>query len=381
MTKWGAAVRRRMGKRMRDKILIVDDTRLNREFLKGILADEYEVVEAQNGKEALMILKKQYQEIVLVMLDLVMSDVDGFAVLEVMRRQKWLEVTPVIVMSGQNSGEAERKSLAMGASDFLRKPLDNYLVRRRVKNIADLYSYRRSLEKRVAKQTEALRKQYGILQLQAERIRESNARIIDILGSVVEYRNLGNGDHIRRVKDFTRILGNELAKDYPEYGLTPEQVEMIISASALHDIGKIAIPDSILLKPGLLTEDEEHYLRSHASRGAEIVQQIRGVWSREYGRICYDICRHHHERYDGRGYPDGLKGDETPIAAQIVAIADAYDQLCSERMSKRATTPEEAFHMVLSGESGVFSPKLLECFRKVKEELIAVALNKAETNG
>ena len=355
---------------MKEKILVVDDTRLNREFLKGILEDEYEVIQAQNGKEALLILKQQYQEIVLVILDLVISDVDGFAVLEVMRRYKWLDVTPVIVMSGQNSSETERKSLAMGASDFLRKPLDNYLVRRRVKNIADLYSYRRSLEKRVAKQTEALRKQYGILQLQAERIRESNSRIIDILGSVVEYRNLGNSDHIRHVKEYTRILAGQMAKDYPEYGLTEEQVEMITSASALHDIGKIAIPDSILLKPGLLTEDEERYLRSHASRGGEIVLQIRGVWSREYSRICYEICRHHHERYDGGGYPDGLKGDETPIGAQIVSIADAYDQLCTERVSKGAISPEEAYHMVLSGECGMFSPKLLECFRKMKDELV-----------
>lgn len=358
---------------MKEKILVVDDVKINRDMLEEMLAEDYEVVQAEDGMNALRLLKEQHEEFVAVLLDLVMPEVDGFAVLEVMRNQKWIDTTPVIVISGENSAETERKSMGLGASDFIRKPFDQYVVRRRVKNITDLFGYKKSLEKKVEQQTETMRKQYRLLQLQAEKIRESNAKIIDILGTVVEYRNLESGEHIRRVKGFTRILAQELTKEYPEYGLTEEKIEQIASASALHDIGKIAIPDNILLKPGKLTEDEYEYMKSHASRGAEILQQIEGVWDGEYGTICYEICRHHHERYDGRGYPDALKGEEIPISAQIVSIADVYDALTSERVYKEAYTPEQAFHMIVSGDCGVFSPKLLESFRNVRKEFEALA--------
>lgn len=353
---------------MKDKVLVVDDIEINREILEDMLQEDYEVIQADGGMKALKILKERHEEFSAVLLDLIMPEVDGFAVLEVMRNQKWLETTPVIVISGEDSKETERRSLGLGASDFIRKPFDQYLVKRRVKNIVDLFSYKCSLEKKVESQTETLRKQYRLLQLQAEKIRESNAKIIDILGTVVEYRNLESGEHIKRVKGFTKILAEEVMKEYPEYGLTEEKVELITSASALHDIGKIAIPDNILLKPGKLTEDEYEYMKSHASRGAEILQQIEGVWDGEYGTICYEICRHHHERFDGRGYPDGLKGDEIPISAQIVSIADVYDALVSERVYKGAYSLEQAFHMIVSGECGIFSPKLLECFRNVRKE-------------
>lgn len=353
---------------MKDKILVVDDVQINREILEDMLQEDYEVVQAEGGMKALKILKERHGEFSAVLLDLIMPEVDGFAVLEVMRNQKWVETTPVIVISGEESKEAEIRSLGLGASDFIRKPFDQNLVKRRVKNIVDLFGYRQSLEKKVESQTETLQKQYRLLQLQAEKIRESNAKIIDILGTVVEYRNLESGEHIKRVKGFTKILAEELMKEYPEYGLTEEKVELIASASALHDIGKIAIPDSILLKPGKLTADEYEYMKSHASRGAEILQQIEGVWDGEYGTICYEICRYHHERYDGRGYPDGLKGDEIPISAQIVSIADVYDALVSERVYKGAYSLEQAFHMIVSGECGIFSPKLLECFRNVRKE-------------
>lgn len=356
-----------------EKVLVVDDVEINRDVLKEMLEDEYEIVQAEGGKQALKLLKENHREYVVVLLDLMMPEVDGFAVLEVMKNQKWIETTPVIVISGEDSSQAEKKSLGLGASDFIRKPFDHYLVRRRVKNIADLFSYKRSLEKKVEMQTSALRKQYRLLQLQAEKIRESNSKIIEVLGTVVEYRNLESGEHIRRVKGFTRILARELMKEYPEYGLTEERVELITSASALHDIGKIAIPDSILLKPGSLTKDEFEYMKSHASRGSEILLQMEGVWDGDYCTVCYEICRHHHERYDGRGYPDGLKGDDIPISAQIVSVADVYDALVSERVYKGAYTPEQAFHMIVSGECGIFSPKLLECFHNVRKEFEELA--------
>lgn len=358
---------------MKDKVLVVDDIKINREILADMLAEEYDIVQAEGGMKALKILKEQHEDFAVVLLDLIMPEVDGFAVLEVMRSQKWIEKTPVIVISGEDSKETEKKSLGLGASDFIRKPFDQYLVKRRVKNTADLFSYKRSLGKKVESQTEKLRKQYRLLQLQAEKIRESNTKIIDILGNVVEQRNLESGEHIKRVKEFTRILAVEVMKEYPEYELNDEKVELIASASALHDVGKIAIPDSILLKPGKLTNDEYEYMKSHASRGGEIIQNIEGVWDKNYGTICYEICRHHHERWDGRGYPDALKGEDIPLSAQLVSIADVYDALVSERVYKDAYSPEKAFHMIVSGECGVFNPKLLECFRNVRKEYETLA--------
>lgn len=365
---------------MKEKVLVVDDVSINRDMLEEMLKGDYEVEQAEGGMQALRILKERHEDFVVILLDLMMPEVDGFAVLEVMRNQKWIDTTPVIVISGENSSEAESRSLELGASDFIRKPFDQYLVRRRVKNIADLFSYKRSLEIKVKKQTETLRKQYRLLQLQSEKIRESNAKIIDILGTVVECRNLESGEHIKRVKRFTEILAEELMRAYPEYELTEEKIGLIAAASALHDIGKIAIPDNILLKPAKLTDDEYEYMKSHASRGAEILQQIEGAWDGEFGKICYDICRHHHERYDGRGYPDALKGDDIPISAQLVSIADVYDALVSERVYKVAYSPERAFHMIVSGECGVFSPKLLECFRNVRKDFEHLAVSAGEQN-
>lgn len=357
----------------KDKILVVDDIKIDRDILDQMLEEDYEVVQADGGLKALMLLKEQPDAYAAVLLDLVMPKVDGFAVLKVMKEKKWIETTPVIVISAENSTDAETRSFGLGASDFIRKPFDQCLIQHRVKNIVDLFRYKRSLEKKVETQMETMREQYKILQFQAEKIRQSNTRIIDILGTVVEQRNLENSAHIKHVKGFTRILAMEVMKEYPEYRLTEKKVELIASASTLHDIGKIAIPDSILLKPGKLTKDEFEYMKSHASRGGEILQQIKGVWDKEYGTACYEICRHHHERWDGRGYPDALKGEDIPLSAQLVSIADVYDALVSERVYKKAYTMEEAFHMIISGECGVFNPKLLECFRNVRKEFEELA--------
>jgi putative two-component system response regulator len=256
----------------------------------------------------------------------------------------------------------------MGVSDFIRKPFDNATVKKRVNNIASLFLYQNELEEKVNKQTETLRRQYSLLQQQAERLKKSNEQIIDILGTVVESRNLESGQHIKRVKGFTRILANHAMREYPEYGLKPETIDIIVSASALHDVGKIAIPDNILLKPAKLTAEEYDYMKSHTTRGCTILENIKDAWDESYGKVSYEICRHHHERYDGRGYPDSLKGEEIPISAQIVSIADVYDALVSERVYKGAFSKSQAFQMIIEGECGVFSPKLLECFRKAKKE-------------
>ena len=358
---------------MRNSVLVVDDMELNRDILREILEEDYPILEAESGRRALEMIQKYGEDIAVILLDLIMPDGDGFAVLEIMKKRNWLEKMPVLIISGENSLETEKKCFSYGISDFIHKPFDNTLVRHRVKNVTELFMYKNQLEQRVEKQTETLRKQYRILQIQAEKLKLNNVRIIDILGTVVEGRDLESGGHIFRVKNYTEALGRQLMEDYPEYGLDEKQMAVIASASALHDIGKIAIPDNILLKPAKLTDAEYEYMKSHTTRGCEILENIEGAWDKDYAKASYDICRHHHERYDGWGYPDGLKGDDIPISAQIVSIADVYDALINERVYKSAYTKEEAFHMIVTGECGIFSPKLLECYRKVRRQFETLA--------
>lgn len=361
---------------MRSKVLIVDDMELNREMLTTILEDEYPILEADGGRKAIEMIRENKDDIAVVLLDLIMPEVDGFAVLETMKNQSWLKTIPVLVITAESRAEVENRCFEMGVADFIKKPFDNAIVKNRVKNIVDLFGYRNQLEEKVEKQTRAIKKQYKLLMIQAEKLKESNTNIIDILGTVVEYRNLESREHIKRIKGFTKILAEQMMNDYPEYGLTQEKIDIIVSASALHDIGKIAIPDSILLKPGKLSKDEDEYMKSHTTRGCEVLNNIKDVWDEAYSKVSYEICRYHHERYDGKGYPDRLAGEAIPVPAQLVGLADVYDDLISELMYKSAYSDEEAFHMVVSGECGVFSPKLLECFRRARKKL--EALNQAQ---
>ena len=339
---------------MRNIVLVVDDMEINRELLAEILKDEYDVIMVENGKQALEYMENRNQEIAVVLLDLIMPEMDGFEVLKVMQEKMWIDKIPVLV---------------------IHKPFDNALVRKRVENVVSLFQYQRELEEKVAEQTETLREQYKLLKVQAERLKQSNDNIIDILGTVVEHRNLESGEHVRRVKGYTKIMAEEIAREYPEYGLTPEKIGIIVSASALHDLGKIAIPDSILLKPGRFTKEEFECMKTHTVKGCEIVSSIEGVWDEEYAKIGYEISRYHHERYDGRGYPDGLKGEEIPISAQLVSVADVYDALVNERVYKDALPKDKAFEMIVNGECGTFSPKLMVCFRKARDRFESLAEN------
>jgi putative two-component system response regulator len=349
-------------------ILIVDDMEINREILQEILQEQYNIILAEDGRHAIDIIEKNKEDLSVILLDLVMPEIDGYGVLEYMQQQGILEKIPVLVISGENSIKIEKRCFDMGISDFIKKPFDHTIVLKRVENIEELYSYKKDLEKKIKQQTDTLRRQYDMLQMQASELKKKNKNIIDILGTVVECRDMESGEHIQRVKGYTEILANEMMKDYPEYELNNKKIELIVSASALHDIGKIAIPDNILMKPGKLTKDEYEYMKSHTLRGCEILNQIKGAWDQEYSKYSYEICRYHHERYDGRGYPDGLKGDDIPISAQLVSIADVYDALVNERVYKDAFSKDQAFQMITQGECGVFSPKLLEAFRKVRHE-------------
>lgn len=361
---------------MKNKVLIVDDALINRDILKEILKDTYDILEAEDGKTALEILDAENNEISAILLDLLMPVMDGFQVLEELNARKVIEKIPVLVISGENSTQNEQRCFELGIADFIGKPFNAHLVRKRVQNAAEHYAYRNELEAKVEEQTNVLRKAYRTLKNQAEQLMRRNQDIIEILGTVVEYRNMESGEHVKRVGEYTRILAETFMVEYPEYGLTQDKINVIVSASALHDIGKITIPDSILLKPGRLTKEEFEYMKSHTTRGCELLESMKNVLDTQYKKVSYEICRHHHERFDGKGYPDGLAGDAIPLPAQLVSVADVYDALVNERCYKDAFSPEEAFHMIVNGECGVFSPRLMEVFRKVRPEFEKLAIAK-----
>ena len=355
------------------KILVVDDVRLNREMLKDILIEDYEIELLENGEQAINRISENEEDILGILLDLYMPVKDGFCVIGEMKKRGLMGKIPVLIISSERSVAIEKQCFNLGVSDFIHKPFDPILVKTRIMNILNLFSYKNNLENHVKKQTDTIYRQYLTLKEQAKKLEESNEKIIDILGTVVESRNLESGEHIKRVKGLTGVLALQVMADYPEYGLDEQKVEAIVAASSLHDVGKISIPDHILLKPSRLTEKEFEYMKLHTTKGCEILDKIEGIWDEEYREMSYEICRYHHERYDGKGYPDHLEGEQIPISAQIVSIADVYDALVCERVYKKAFPKDIAFHMIMNGECGVFSPKLLECFQKVKNEFERIA--------
>lgn len=355
-------------------VLIVDDKKNNQKVLADILKEEYEIIEAVNGAQAWEIILKERKSLSAVLLSLTVPGLNGFQILENMVQNNLMQSLPVIIISEDSQPETEGKCLELGVADFISKPFHDVVVKRRLFKIINDCKYKKNLEEKVENQMITLRKQYKVIQVQADKMQKKNDEIINIVGNVAEYRSLESGNHIRRVKQYTRILGEYVKDNYPEYGLTKEKLDIIVSASALHDIGKVAIPDSILLNPGRLTDDEFNYLRSHTLRGSELLEDFRNVWSEEYLKIGQEICRSHHERYDGKGYPDGLVGDEIPISAQLVSIVDVYDAMTNERFYKGALAIERVFYMITNGECGIFSPKLLEAFRKVKPKFEEMAM-------
>ena len=350
------------------RALIVEDNSMNREILCEMLEDDFELVTAADGVEALERIDEYGTSLSVVLLDLVMPRLDGFGVLNGIRDRGLAEDLPVLIISGE-AVEAERRCFDYGVSDFIRKPFDERIVKRRVKNASDLAIYRRHLEATVDLQTQELQKQNRQLAEQAEQLKKSNINIMEIMGSIVEARNMESGQHIQRVKLYSGIIGRTLMRLHPEYGLTEQDVEFIMAASPLHDVGKIMIPDAVLLKPGRFTPEEWETMKAHTLMGCDLLNRVKYIWDESYYRMSWEICRWHHEKYDGRGYPDGLAGDDIPISAQIVAVADVYDALVNERPYKKAFSKEKAYEMIIGGECGAFNPKLMECFTAAREEM------------
>ena len=344
-----------MEKRNLPQLLVVDDSEMNREILKEILGKEYRILEACDGNEALEMLEQYGTEISLVLLDIIMPQMDGFEVLAYMNRDKWIEDIPVIMISSEGSESYIRRAYELGASDYISRPFDTKVVYQRVINMIKLYA-----------------KQRRLIHLVTDQIYEkekNNRMMTGILSQIVEFRNGESGLHVLHINILTQLLLEKLMRKSENYNLSWSQQYMIATASALHDIGKIGIDEKILNKPGKLTKEEFEIMKQHTLIGAQMLDSLEMYHDEEMMKYAYEICRWHHERYDGKGYPDGLKGEEIPISAQVVSLADVYDALVSDRVYKKAYFHEKAMEMILNGECGVFNPILLECLVEIQDKV------------
>ena len=345
--------------RIKQQILIVDDSEMNRAILTEMLKSEYKILEACNGEECLYMLQQYGTGISIVLLDIVMSKMDGFQVLSVMNRNHWIEDIPVVMISSEDSESYIRRAYEMGVSDYISRPFDAKIVYQRVSNTIKLYAKQRRLITLITDQIYEKEK--------------NNRMMIGILSQIVEFRNGESGLHVQNINILTGMLIERLVQKTDKYNITWAEGVIITTASALHDIGKIGIDEKILNKPGKLTDEEFEIMKTHTVIGASILEDLDVYRNEELVKTARDICRWHHERYDGKGYPDGLKGDEIPISAQVVSLADVYDALVSKRVYKKSFTHEQAMKMILNGECGQFNPILLECLvdiqDRIKEEM------------
>lgn len=342
---------------IKQKILIADDSEMNRELLAAILEEEYDIIQANDGVQAVDCLQRHAEEISLLLLDIVMPHMDGFEVLSYMNKEHWIDAIPVVIISSENSPIYIKRGYDLGATDFIEKPFDANMVLRRSANAILLGAKQRRMTSIVSNQIYEREK--------------SSKLMINILSHIVEFRNGESGLHVLHIQTITEMLLRQLVqKENNRYALSKEQIRMITTASALHDIGKISIPDEILNKPGRLTAEEFAVIKGHSMAGANMLSELPLDQKEEpLVKTAYEICRWHHERYDGGGYPDGLKGEEIPVSAQVVALADVYDALTSERCYKDAYSHEKAIEMILAGQCGAFNPLMLECLLDISSSL------------
>ena len=333
-------------------VLIVDDVEINRLVLKDIFEDSYNIIEASGGAEALSFIGSS-KNISAVLLDLLMPDVNGIDVLRAMNKNGKIKDIPVFLITAAHDPDILSEAFRLGATDVIMKPFIAHFLKCRLGNVIELYKYRKKLESIVKEQT--------------KRINDIMHSTVEMLATAIEFRDCESGEHVKRICVLTKELMAEVSNMYPEYHLPPEEIEKIASSAVLHDVGKIAIPDSILNKPGKLTKEEFEIMKQHTVKGCELLSSIPAIMDEGVYSYGYDICRHHHERWDGKGYPDGLSGDEISIWAQVVAVADVYDALTSPRVYKAAFSSTKAKDMIFGGECGTFNPKVMKAFARIME--------------
>lgn len=338
-----------------DTILIVDDMEINRALLTEGFKDNYNILEAENGKAAVKMLK-EHSEINAVLLDLIMPEMGGIDVLREMHKTGDILHIPVFIITASNSDETLKEAYDLGAVDIISKPFTIGFFQHRVANIVELYKHRNEME--------------NIIDDQIQRFNRLNRSMIETLASVIEFRDCESGEHVKRISGITKIIMTNVSNMYPEHHLSKQEIDKIALAAILHDVGKISIPDGILNKPGRLTNEEFEIMKLHTVKGCDILESMPGgMMDKDIYDYCYDICRHHHERWDGRGYPDKLSGDEISIWSQVVAVADVYDALISPRVYKKAFDTETAINMIFNGECGTFNPKILQAFKDCLDEI------------
>ncbi|WP_313529830.1 HD-GYP domain-containing protein [Anaerotignum sp.] len=340
-------------------ILIVDDVEVNRAILREIFQKDYVVLEAENGLEALKIITQQRENLVAVLLDIIMPKMDGFGVLEILHEQGFMKKVPVFLITVECTEETTLRGYELGVMDVIERPIVPHVVKRRIESVIELCTMRNNLNEQVVIQEMKLDEK-------TKEIQGLNNAMIGALATAIEFRDCESGEHVKRIHDLTLfLLKNTRFKE----GLNDQEIDKIATAAIMHDVGKIAIPDQILNKPDRLTRDEFEVMKTHTIRGCELLNQIPTINQNSVYHYAYDICRHHHERWDGGGYPDGLVGEEISPWAQIVALADVYDALTSERVYKKAYSHAKALEMISNGECGIFNPALLQDFLALSEQI------------
>ena len=347
----------------RQNILIVDDSKFNRDILKEILGETYNYLEAENGNQAIQMIGENIG-IDLMLLDINMPQMNGFEVLKIMKRSQCIEETPVIMISSEESVDTMREAYEMGITDYITRPFDSVIVKKRVQNTLSLYANQNNL--------------VNVVVDQIYEKEENNNIMIRILSSILGSRNSESRGHILHIKTATEMMLRQLIKITDVYHLTEADIALITTASSLHDIGKIYIPEEILNKPGRLTDEEFKIMKTHSELGADIIQDMHLPQEKPLVHTAWEICRWHHERWDGKGYPDGLKGEEIPISAQVVSIADVYDALTSERCYKKAFDHDTAIKMILDGQCGQFNPILLKCLKELSPRIFKIFSNETD---
>lgn len=342
-------------------ILIVDDMEINRTILAECFKNEYQILEAADGVQAIDIIDS-HENIAAVLLDLIMPKMNGLDVLRKINENGKSALFPVFIITAAESDQMLMDAYELGASDIISKPFRINFLKCRVNSLIELYRHRNELE--------------AVVTEQVERLSRINESMVETLATIIEFRDCESGEHVKRIVGLTDILLTALSDSYPEYYLPRSEISKIVMSSTLHDVGKISIPDGILNKPGRLTKEEFEIMKQHTVKGCEILANMpEDIMDRDVYKYSYDICRHHHERWDGRGYPDGLKGDDIPIWAQVVAVADVYDALTSPRVYKSAFDHDTAVKMIFDGECGTFNPKILDVFKRSLDKIIKRSTN------
>lgn len=342
-----------------ETILIIDDEEINRAILTNIFEPAYNILEAKDGQEGLELIRREETRLSAVLLDVVMPRLNGLELLRQLSAQGLPERIPVFLITADGGSTTMREAYELGVMDVIFKPVVPYVVRRRVDSVVELFRARHRLSAEVERQRDQLL-------VQTRQLAEMGMGMVEALSTAIEFRSDESGEHVRRIRDITCYLLGETPLGQ---GLTGEQIQLIGVGAITHDVGKISIPDAILNKPGRLTPEEYEQMKTHTVKGAELLSRIPQMREHSAYAYAYDIALHHHERWDGSGYPDHLAGDQIPIWTQVVSLADVYDALVSKRCYKDSLTAETAVEMILNGQCGAFNPRLLECFRQAEPVL------------